>query len=83
MKRGLLITAGLCLVLVGGYLALSKLAIRHETLTLFDTARNRPVVVDVAVRGDAEIKADAGIATLPAVILTHIKMVQRFCAQES
>jgi len=22
--------------------ALSKLAIRHETLTLFDTARNRP-----------------------------------------
>ena len=33
MKRGLLITTGLCLVLVGGYFALSKLAIRHATQT--------------------------------------------------
>ena len=71
MKRGLLITAGLCLVLVGGYFALSKLAIRHETLTLFDTARNRPVVVDIAVRRDAEFKADAGITPLPVAIISH------------
>src|SRR6266404_889782 len=71
MKRGLLITAGLCLVLVGGYFALSKLAIRHETLTLFDTARNRPVVVDIAVRRDAEFKAHAGITPLPVAIISH------------
>src|SRR6266853_1810961 len=71
MKRGLLITTGLCLVLVGGYFALSKLAIRHETLTLFDTARNRPVVVDIAVRRDAEFKAGAGITPLPVAIISH------------
>jgi alpha-beta hydrolase superfamily lysophospholipase len=71
MKRGLLITTGLCLVLVGGYFALSKLAIRHETLTLFDTTRNRPVVVDIAVRRDAEFKADAGVTPLPVAIISH------------
>jgi alpha-beta hydrolase superfamily lysophospholipase len=71
MKRGLLITRGLCLVLVGGYFALSKLAIRHETLNLFDAARDRPVVVDVAVRRDAEFKAGAGITPLPVAIISH------------
>jgi hypothetical protein len=42
MKRGLLITTGLCLVLVGGYFALSKLVIRHATLNLFVTGMRRP-----------------------------------------
>jgi alpha-beta hydrolase superfamily lysophospholipase len=71
MKRGLLITASLCLVLVGGYFALSKLAIRHATLNLFDTTRDRPVVVDVAVRWDAEFKAGAGVTPLPVAIISH------------
>jgi alpha-beta hydrolase superfamily lysophospholipase len=71
MKRGLLITTGLCLVLVGGYFALSKLAIRHETLNLFDTTRDRPVVVDVAVRWDAEFKAGARVTPLPVAIISH------------
>jgi alpha-beta hydrolase superfamily lysophospholipase len=71
MKRGLLIATGLCLVLIGGYFALSKLAIRHQTLNLFDAARRRPVVVDVAVRRDAEFKAGAGMTTLPVAIISH------------
>jgi hypothetical protein len=71
MKRGLLITTGLCLVLVGGYFALSKLAIRHATHNLFDTTRDRPVVVDVAVRWDAEFKAGAGVTPLPVAIISH------------
>jgi alpha-beta hydrolase superfamily lysophospholipase len=72
MKRGLLlITTGLCLVLVGGYFAISKLAIRHATLNLFDTTRDRPVVVDVAVRRDAEFKAGAGVTPLPVAIISH------------
>jgi alpha-beta hydrolase superfamily lysophospholipase len=71
MKRGLLIATGLCLVLIGGYFALSKLAIRHQTLNLFDAARHRPVVVDVAVRRDAEFKAGAGMTTLPVAIISH------------
>jgi alpha-beta hydrolase superfamily lysophospholipase len=71
MKRGLLIATGLCLVLIGGYFALSKLAIRHQTLNLFDAARRRPVVVDVAVRRDAEFKAGAGMTMLPVAIISH------------
>jgi predicted dienelactone hydrolase len=70
MKRGLLIATSLCLVLVG-YFAFSKLAIRHETLNLFDAARNRPVPVDITVRRNAECKAGAGIATLPIAIVSH------------
>jgi len=71
MKRGLLIATGLCLVLIGGYFTLSKLAIRHQTLNLFDAARRRPVVVDVAVRRDAEFKAGAGMTKLPVAIISH------------
>ena len=71
MKRGLLIATSLCLVLVGGYFAFSKLAIRHETLNLFDAARNRPVPVDITVRRNAECKAGAGITTLPIAIVSH------------
>jgi hypothetical protein len=70
MKRALLIAA--CLVLViGGYFAYSKFAIRHETLNLMDTARNRLVAVDVAVRWDTELKADAGYITMPVAIISH------------
>jgi hypothetical protein len=70
MKRGLLIVA--CLVVVlGGYFALSKFAIRHEAFDLMDTARNRLVAVDVAVRWDTELKADAGYITMPVAIISH------------
>jgi alpha/beta hydrolase family protein/platelet-activating factor acetylhydrolase isoform II len=70
MKRALLIV--LCLiVVVGGYFAYSKLAIRHETLNLMDKARNRLVSVDVAVRWDTELKANAGYITMPVAIISH------------
>src|ERR1700737_925436 len=76
MKRGLLIATGLCLVLIGGYFTLSKLAIRHQTLNLFDAARRRPVVVDVAVRRDAEFKAGAGMTKLPVALISPGNPVQ-------
>ena len=55
MKRGIVILLSVCAVLVVGYFTASKWAIRHETLTFYDPARdNRPVPVDIAVRRDKE-----------------------------
>ena len=54
------------------YFTASKWAIRHETLTFNDPARdNRPVAVDIAVRRDKEMQANAGMITLPVAILNH------------
>jgi hypothetical protein len=55
----------------GLYFSASKWAIRHETLNLFDAARRRPVAVDVAVRRDYEVKADAGFWKLPVAIISN------------
>ena len=43
-----------CLCAISGcaYYAVSKWGIRHETLNLYDNARQRPVAVDLAVRWD-------------------------------
>jgi alpha-beta hydrolase superfamily lysophospholipase len=71
MKRGLIVISCLSVVAAGAYLSFSKWAIRHETLELFDSARNRAVAVDVAVRRDSEMKADAGMAELPVAIVSH------------
>ena len=72
MKRGMIILLSLCAVSAVGYFTALKWAIRHETLTFYDPARNnRPVVVDVAVRRDTEIWAIAGTITLPVAILSH------------
>ena len=72
MKRGIVILLSVCAVLVVGYFTASKWAIRHETLTFYDPARgNRLVAVDVAVRRDKEMQADAGMITLPVAILNH------------
>src|SRR5271167_1171403 len=47
-------------------------AIRHETITFYDASRdNRPVQVDVAVRRDKEMQANAGMIKLPVAILNH------------
>jgi hypothetical protein len=54
------------------YFTASKWAIRHETITFFDPARdNRPVAVDLAVRRDKELQANAGMIRLPVAILNH------------
>lgn len=71
MKRRWLVAICLGLLAPAGYFAFSKLAIRHQTLDLLDAARHRHVAVDIAVRRDAEFKANAGLAPLPVAIVSH------------
>ncbi|GAC1332507.1 MAG: alpha/beta fold hydrolase [Bradyrhizobium sp.] len=72
MKRGIAILVSLSVLVTVAYFTASKWAIRHDTLTFYDTTRdNRPVAVDVAVRRDKELQANAGMITLPVAILNH------------
>jgi dienelactone hydrolase len=71
MKRGIAVLTCLCAVTGMAYFVISKWGIRHETLNLFDTARQRPVVVDLAVRWDYEMKADDGYWKLPVAIISN------------
>jgi hypothetical protein len=72
MKRGIAILVSLGALVTVAYFTASKWSIRHETLTFNDPARdNRPVAVDVAVRRDKEMQANAGMITLPVAILNH------------
>jgi hypothetical protein len=71
MKRAIAILACVCAVGGGIYLAASKWAIRHDALNLVDTARQRPVAVDLAVRRDYEMKANAGYWKLPVAIISN------------
>jgi len=71
MKRGLLILLSVCVLTAVAYFTASKWAIRHETLTFMDKERGRPIQVDIAVRRDKEMQANAGMITLPVAILNH------------
>jgi hypothetical protein len=72
MKRGIAILLSLSALVTVAYFTASKWAIRHETLTFNDPARgNRAVEVDVAVRRDKEMQANAGMITLPVAVLNH------------
>ena len=72
MKRGIAILVSLSALVAVGYFTASKWAIRHETLTFYDASRNnRPVAVDIAIRRDKELQANAGMITLPVAILNH------------
>jgi hypothetical protein len=72
MKRKSLILLGLLALPVVGDFAATKWAIRHETLTLYDPARNnRPVAVELTVRRDKELRAVAGVTTLPVAVLSN------------
>ena len=72
MKRGITVLVSLSAVLTVAYFTASKWAIRHETLTFYDASRdNRPVAVDIAVRWDKEMQANAGMIKLPVAILNH------------
>jgi pimeloyl-ACP methyl ester carboxylesterase len=72
MKRGITVLLSLSAVAAVAYFTVSKWAIHHETLMFHDEARgNRPVEVDVAVRRDRQMQADAGMIKLPVVILNH------------
>jgi hypothetical protein len=71
MKRGFTVLVGVCALAGAAYFAISKWGIEHETLNLFDAARQRPVSVDLAVRKDYEMKADAGFWKLPVAIISN------------
>src|ERR1700690_4511519 len=71
MKRGIAVLTCVCALTGAVYFGISKWAIRHETLNLFDAARQRPVAVDLAVRTDYEMKADDGSRKLPVAIISN------------
>jgi hypothetical protein len=72
MKRGIAVLLSLTVLVTLGYVTISKWAIRHETLTFYDASRNeRPVAVDIAIRRDKELQANAGMITLPVAVLNH------------
>jgi hypothetical protein len=71
MRRGIAVLACVCALAAGVYFAISKWGIRHETLNFFDAARQRPVAVDLAVRRDYEMKANAGYWKLPVAIISN------------
>jgi hypothetical protein len=72
MKRGITVLLSLTALLTVAYFSASKWAIRHETISFHDPARdNRLVAVDIAVRWDKEMQADAGMITLPVTIINH------------
>jgi hypothetical protein len=72
MKRGIYVLLSVSALVAVGYFTISKWAIRHETLMFYDAARdNRPVEIDVAVRRDKELQANAGLIKLPVAILNH------------
>ena len=72
MKRGIAVLLSLSVLFAVGYFTASKWAIHHETLMFYDATRGeRPVAVDLAVRRDRELQADAGLIKLPVAILNH------------
>src|SRR6266700_813427 len=72
MKRGIAVLLSLSVLMTGAYFTASKWAIRHQTISLYDPDRdNRLVAVDIAVRFDKEMQANAGMITLPVAVLNH------------
>jgi alpha/beta hydrolase fold len=71
MKRGIAVLVCVCALAAGVYFAISKWGIRHETLNLYDDARQRPIAVDLAVRWDYEMKANDGFWKLPVAIISN------------
>ncbi len=72
MKRGIAVLLSLSALVAVAYFTASKWAIRHETLMFTDASRgNRPVEIDVAIRRDKELQANAGMIKLPVAILNH------------
>ena len=72
MKRGITVLLSAGALAAVGYFTASKWAIRHEAITFYDASReNRPVAVDIAVRRDKEMQADAGMIRLPVAVLNH------------
>src|SRR5690348_16891196 len=71
MKRGMTVLACVSALTVAGYFAIAKWGIQHESREFFDAERQRPITVDVAVRRDYEMKANAGLWKLPVAIISN------------
>ena len=71
MKRGIAVLICVCALAGAVYFGIGKWGIQHETLNLFDAARQRPVSVDLAVRRDYEMKAEDGFWKLPVAIISN------------
>ena len=72
MKRGIAILLSLSVLVGVAYFTATKWAIRHETIAFHDPARdNRLVAVNIAVRLDKEMQANAGLIKLPVAVLNH------------
>ncbi len=72
MKRGIAVFVSVGALITVAYFTVSKWAIHHESFTFYDASReNRPVAVDIAVRRDRQMQADAGMIKLPVAIINH------------
>ena len=72
MKRGITVLLSLAVLVAVAYFTADKWAIRHETIAFHDPARdNRLVAVNIAVRRDKEMQANAGLIKLPVAIINH------------
>jgi hypothetical protein len=72
MKRGITVLVSVGIVATAAYFTVSKWALRHESITFYDASRdNRPVAVDIAVRRDKEMQANAGMIKLPVAVFNH------------
>ncbi|MGC2774079.1 MAG: alpha/beta hydrolase [Bradyrhizobium sp.] len=71
MKRGMTVLACVSALAVAGYFAMAKWGIQHESREFFDAERQRPITVDVAVRRDYEMKANAGLWRLPVAVISN------------
>ena len=65
MKRRYVIGLSVIVLALGAWGA-TRLAIRHDKLQLYDTARQRSVPVDLYVRRDKSMKAAAGLGAVAA-----------------
>src|SRR6516164_6204842 len=67
-----LVLAGAFTTALATLATINKSGIKHESFTFYDESRdNRPVAVDIAVRRDKEMQANAGLFTLPVAVLNH------------
>lgn len=72
MKRGIAVLVCVSALCGIAYITASKWAIKHETITFYDASRdNRPVPVDIAIRRDKEMQANAGMITMPVAVINH------------
>lgn len=72
MKRGIAVLVSVSALCGIAYFTASKWAIKHETITFYDPSRdNRPVPVDIAIRRDKEMQANAGMITMPVAVINH------------